>query len=494
MDTVSSALALGGHSASYEQATKDFIRAAEENIARIESQIRDLELLRDRERSFIAALKQVAAPIRKLPAELLLEIFKHILFPDWRISERCYRLKRVLAVSHVCPHWRRLVSTTPRFWAFELLINLPKAAPSEAYLATTKLFLERSGSLAIPMVLEGASPKGSALPAIVYSSASRWSSLDFRSSQISELRKLPASTFKQLVSVDLKSGTRIPALTPIRAFMGARRLQTVHLQVANPDRYHMPWSQLTHLTAYGVDKNPQAFVDVLVQCTNLIEAKFRNMMPWLQPPPDNSSSAPVQLPRLKSLEVHFNFNECEGLVTPFFARLALPALTTLDICSYSESAWVSADFTPFQRRSPNIERLDIEGSLMSGETVVALLTNSPSLEVLSLERCFDGYTAIEAALECLVYSNTNVVHAAPRLRTINLIDQLPDVDEEVLERAIVSRWWTDTQLAALPVPPLAARWESFYLRSSEEQEQAFSEDLLARIEQLVQEGFNVCVE
>ncbi|KAJ7082988.1 hypothetical protein C8R44DRAFT_822699 [Mycena epipterygia] len=68
MATISSALLLG-----------HLITAAEENIARIESQIKDLMCLRDRERGLITALRLVIAPIRKLSSELLVQIFLHSL-------------------------------------------------------------------------------------------------------------------------------------------------------------------------------------------------------------------------------------------------------------------------------------------------------------------------------------------------------------------------------------------------------------------------------
>lgn len=65
----------------------------EANMTPIESQIKDLLCLRDRERGLITALKLVLAPIRKLPSELLVQIFsravhsiKDILGNDRHIS------------------------------------------------------------------------------------------------------------------------------------------------------------------------------------------------------------------------------------------------------------------------------------------------------------------------------------------------------------------------------------------------------------------------
>ncbi|KAJ6492753.1 hypothetical protein C8R47DRAFT_420815 [Mycena vitilis] len=106
MDTVSSTLMLGQNSSStrsFEQHAKSLIQASEANIARIESQIRDLLRLRDQERGIIASLKLAIAPVRKVPAEILAEIFLHY-------------AGGVLTISQVCAHWRQVACTTPRLW------------------------------------------------------------------------------------------------------------------------------------------------------------------------------------------------------------------------------------------------------------------------------------------------------------------------------------------------------------------------------------------
>ncbi|KAJ7681466.1 hypothetical protein B0H17DRAFT_1205741 [Mycena rosella] len=59
----------------FEQQAKSLIAASEANIACIDSQIRDLVRLRDWERGIIARLRLAIAPIHKLPAQLLVDIF-----------------------------------------------------------------------------------------------------------------------------------------------------------------------------------------------------------------------------------------------------------------------------------------------------------------------------------------------------------------------------------------------------------------------------------
>ncbi|KAJ6498714.1 hypothetical protein DFH09DRAFT_1103075 [Mycena vulgaris] len=63
-------------SRNFESQAKTLIEASEANIAQIESQIRDLVRLRDRECGVIARLRLAIAPIHKLPTELLVEVFR----------------------------------------------------------------------------------------------------------------------------------------------------------------------------------------------------------------------------------------------------------------------------------------------------------------------------------------------------------------------------------------------------------------------------------
>ncbi|KAF8194311.1 hypothetical protein K438DRAFT_1588137, partial [Mycena galopus ATCC 62051] len=104
----------------FESQAKILIAASEANIARIESQIRDLEHLRNWERGIIARLRMAIAPVHKLPAELLAEIFlytkdssKGIASP-FTPSQRCIR--SVHALTHVCAYWRSIAHSTPRLW------------------------------------------------------------------------------------------------------------------------------------------------------------------------------------------------------------------------------------------------------------------------------------------------------------------------------------------------------------------------------------------
>ncbi|KAJ7465056.1 hypothetical protein FB451DRAFT_428596 [Mycena latifolia] len=300
METISSALLLGQSGASsFEQQVKRLIEAAEANVAHIDSQIRDLMRLRDQERGVIAALKLVIAPIRKLPAELLVEIFMHA------VESQYEWLKAVLAVCGVCAHWRQLACTTPRLWTGLLRIQKKKSA-SDGYLTMTKTLLDRSAPLPISISLNNDLAMEQPTPSLVdlfFSIAPRWRSLalDDVDSSLSKLRQLPPNALKSLEMVDLKTREVIHDYTPkVAVFLAAPRLRRVTLDVQRTDLIQIPWSQLTHLTLS--ENSPRMSLDILVQCPNIVVAKFLCLDAWVVPP----TSAPIiTLPRLNDLEVDF---------------------------------------------------------------------------------------------------------------------------------------------------------------------------------------------
>ncbi|KAJ7635864.1 hypothetical protein B0H17DRAFT_961391, partial [Mycena rosella] len=116
-DTLSTALLLA-HSATpgAKERVQELIAESRANIARIESQIKDLERLRAREYSIITALKLIIAPVRTLPSELLGSIFTLALDVgsdgDWVAAS----IKDVLVLSQVCTHWRQAALATPQLW------------------------------------------------------------------------------------------------------------------------------------------------------------------------------------------------------------------------------------------------------------------------------------------------------------------------------------------------------------------------------------------
>ncbi|KAJ7166340.1 hypothetical protein C8R43DRAFT_1232390 [Mycena crocata] len=484
MDTISSTLLLGQTATcSFEQHAKSLIQASEANIARIDSQIRDLMRLRDRERGLITALKLVIAPIRKLPAEILVEIFLHYLDIWWYSRND---LKRVLTLSHVCAHWRQIACTTPQLWTGALPINFKKAF-SDTYLSMAKTFLERSAPFPIPMTLDVESRGVAPLINSLFSSAPRWRSLQLHDYFSARFRQMAPNTLANLESIDVKIYGPAGYAAPVTAFLTAPLLRRVNLQAAQSTSHlPMPWAQLTHVTLS--ETSPQLSLDILLQCTSICSATFTDMNAWSVEP---DAALPVALPQLESLEVRFRWESLEvGHITPFFARLELPGLSNLSLSTGSEYFWSSTDFTQFQLRSPNIEQLTIDNCSFEPDDLIAVLLGAPNLVNLSLELCRNCID--DSVLDLLRYTE-QTAPVVPRLASMYAFIIDDQFTEGFMQKMVQSRWWSDAQLSALPAPPAVARWKRLCIGRSdcEDDFPAFSARFKAKMDLFRSQGLDV---
>ncbi|KDQ51307.1 hypothetical protein JAAARDRAFT_185059, partial [Jaapia argillacea MUCL 33604] len=109
------------------------------HIAQIMEEITVLSAQGELRARQVLPYRSVFAPVRRLPMEILTEIFVHCL-PD--PSAFGYPEAR-RTLMHVCSSWRELVCSTPRLWS-TILVNGPNDA--EASLEHMNACLARSGT------------------------------------------------------------------------------------------------------------------------------------------------------------------------------------------------------------------------------------------------------------------------------------------------------------------------------------------------------------
>ncbi|KAJ6554894.1 hypothetical protein DFH09DRAFT_1165833 [Mycena vulgaris] len=485
-------LLLGQPSASriFESQAKTLIEASDSaNIARIESQIRDLVRLRDRERGVIARLRMAIAPIHKLPAELLVEIFR--LATDHASFTRKHAINKIHALSQVCAYWRRLAHTTPQLWTVSHGMTMTlRATPTDSCIAGAKSWLERSAPLPVPVYLcisgQGSDPR--TLMDVLISAAHRWEQATFELDSLAVLSRIPPNALKALQSLTLDSQDKQSHPTVV-TFLTAPRLRHLTLASRQTVLLSMPWSQLTDISV--TNPSPRLCVDALLQCTNIVSAKFdTRAWPAL---PDLSEIGITTLSRLETL--NFTVSTSGGLeehFMSFFACLALPTLKELNLDLNIDLIWPSLEFTQFQARTPNIERMSIENSRMRSSDLLAVLRHAPSLTELRMDCCMKSFD--DTLLAGLQYSEGNILHLAPRLKTISFSVFASNFEEDALDAMIQSRWWTDEQLSALPAPPKVARWSSIAVCCEDDDDDGdISPEFQARIAEYRSQGLDVTV-
>ncbi|KAK7040522.1 F-box domain-containing protein, partial [Favolaschia claudopus] len=414
-----------------ESLIKSLIAASEENIARIDSQIRDLQCMRDREYGVVASLKLVLCPIRKLPDELLAMIMRLALENDSRRIDAATMVLSALRLSQVCKHWRQLAHRTPHLWTTQLPVQYKEPdGYSPDYIAATKVYLERA--------------------------ASRWKS--FHNSGppaiLDALAKLAPNSLKLLEEVTLWDVAPVTS-----AFLCAPRLRKVnlHIYTHTSTPLPMPWGQLTALDVSTVGFS--ICLDILRQCTNVVRATLYGDRPQVEPTPSASEYAPVTLPFLEELYISIYVDRLASC----FGQLSLPKLRklTINFTDLMDSGdWSpahSAVFTQFQLRSPNIEDLSLAIRRIDPSQLRELLSHAPRMTDLNLDCCVNSID--DDIFKHLEYAEENMVHLTPQLQKLKLVSVGDWFREDTLLAMIKSRWWTAEELQALPVPPPVARLE-----------------------------------
>ncbi|KAK7007930.1 hypothetical protein R3P38DRAFT_3026718 [Favolaschia claudopus] len=479
-------------SQSFEKLVKTLIAAAQENISRIDSQIKDLKCMRDREYGLIASLKLVISPIRKLPDEILAIVFR-LAIDTFYVS----RIICALRVSQVCKHWRQLAHRTPHLWTEQPSIRYDnRRGYSAEYIAATKVYLDRSAPLPISFHISSAAkpPKGTRFPPalvdVLFSAASRWKTLTLSGPpEIHHaLAQLPPNSLPLLEEVAL-----FDSLVNAPAFLCAPCLRSITLHASgNIATLLMPWAQLTNLRLTTVGFC--TWLDTFLQCTNLVHAVL-----YAEPADDDaqnnapaaSNNSIATLPFLESIDVSLLGDQ----VAPLFGRLALPRVHRIEISfinTHDTAQWslaTSTIFSQFQLRSPNIADLSLTVCDISPDELHAILLHSPCLTDLLLECCPDAVD--DAILERLQYVAENAVHLAPRLQTLCLYPIGDSFAEESLLSMIRSRWWTTQELQALPAPPPVARWQRVDITCYDADE--FSEFFYQQLSDLKAQGLDIDV-
>ncbi|KAJ6578718.1 hypothetical protein DFH09DRAFT_1148171, partial [Mycena vulgaris] len=381
---------------SWEPDVKRLLKESEEKLGRIDSQISDLTILREQERSVVATLRGLLYPIRHLPVELLVKIFM---------------INDILAICQVCAYWRRIAHSSPRLWTKALVLHT-KTQYTVTDLAAMAGWLKRSAPLPIPIILQHDRQEvPTPLIDMVLEISCRWQSLRIETSDLSLAQLGRIASLDSLEEVSLTStvdaGYRHhPA---IAAFLGAPCLRKVMLDVPLLHLFPMPWTQITHLDI--VNDSPQ--------CHNAVFVKLV-MCKWGRPPQLATISI---LPFLETLDLEINEYRNGSHFMPFFNSLALPAAQKIATLDRRGSRL-------FQLRSPNIETLKLEFCPPSSRDLVAILENAPLLTELGLtyaHACID-----DDSLNALAYSAPDSVHL------------------------MVS----DDELEYLVSPPPMARWKS----------------------------------
>ncbi|KAJ7137792.1 hypothetical protein C8R44DRAFT_975775 [Mycena epipterygia] len=496
-----------------ENQVKGLIEATEANIERLTAQIRELNCMRDRERSILATLRLMVVPIGKLPTELLVEIFKFAVHtPLFYNNTSLYRhnpsasmfngpahiaFRKVLCLSQVSPYWRQIVNSTPQLWAEGVVdVHWSDKELTEKRQDRLKTLLARSAPSPLSISIQSsnttrANSISTSIARIILPTAHRWRNLHINLDFFPNFNNLPPGTFNALERLTIEDFDGQLALTVFQSSPRLRNLilGTMYGMELDIHLLPMPWSQLTELT---IDNDSLgACRAILLQCSNLVSARFLTSYEW-DFPIAAAESPVVVLPFLKTLVMTFYGSpddEIDG-VEAFFIPLSLPSLKTLDFKfdPDEEETWPTDVFSEFQVRSPNIEHIHLLFSSIDPEGLITLLRPWSALTTLHIENSWNCVN--DTLLHALRYDDADPAPLVPKLQELSLKNIGKDYEEDTLEDVIRSRWGEDKCTASGVAPPRVARLQKAMV-CTEVGEYMLSEGFKARMQELAVQGLEL---
>ncbi|KAF7358051.1 hypothetical protein MVEN_00852400 [Mycena venus] len=233
----------------------------EAELARLEKLIHELTTQRDRVKNYIAPHKALISHPRRLPHDILEEIFLDCL-PTHRNAVMS-ATEAPLLLGRICSAWRSFVFATPRLWA-SLHIPLAFVTRSETMTAAMVEWLERSAPLPLALSVTAGwdNPANEAVLNLLLGMCHRWGEL-----HVSGMRSLdfflladvhaPSLTEVRIVFADGIAPHNAPDILSSSLF---RSMKTGRISISGDQLDSLvpstpfTWDHLTHLTLHWSDR------------------------------------------------------------------------------------------------------------------------------------------------------------------------------------------------------------------------------------------------
>ncbi|KAJ7253501.1 hypothetical protein C8J57DRAFT_1722395 [Mycena rebaudengoi] len=354
-----------------------------EQIARMQKLLEDLARKRDDLAEFIDAHLALVSPARRLPDDVVREIFVASL-PKNRNCAISAKDSSLLLCT-ICQPWRNLALSTPRMWA-SIHIVAPSNDKTERMINTVHAWLARSGTLPLSISLTVSQSTwphpdaSSLLTALIRCSSLRWKSIRFilpldQLEPLSSLSPEDVPVLEKAVVVGFEGESADHTImSPRLAFMQTTSLSSASLNAhfispKTPIRLEF----LRHLS-FEVVGVPQSYIaaqstlDILRRCALLETCTIVTLGDL-----DGPSTLPCRMDHLRHLCVRVR-----SAGPHFFEALVLPNLRCLEYNGPPE-----LHFLPLLTSAQSVECLVLTSSA-STAALLAVLRLTPMLEELDL--------------------------------------------------------------------------------------------------------------
>ncbi|KAF9560630.1 hypothetical protein CPC08DRAFT_665167 [Agrocybe pediades] len=468
------------------------LRRLNNEIERLQTVLNDLQGQRDALGLVIHEHYRLLTPIRRLPDDMLSEIFLWCL-PD-KHNAVMSAAEAPLLLGRVCSRWRYVAYRTPRLWE-SLHIPIPTPpTPGTLNYSTSHHFQQvcadfedkfqrhcqairqwfaRAGSRPLSLSFNPRETFPGTLNNIfirkyldlIFEFSNRWRSLEvsITTAEFSTLwATIPASSVPLLESLYLKFSRRTiqPDVWRESGLLRAPQLRVLHLSQfpCRPSTIFVNWSRLTHLSlsdsAAAVYRNKMLTLTeahgIFAQCKHLVHCSMDIM-----DGPDTICDIHeiISLPYLLSLDV---VDGAKGSAT-LFDKLDVPSLRAISyhtrLVPRTGPSWRSPLLVLLSRTNGQIKSLATDIHLFTFQEVVECFESLPLLESFTNVRSRSGSTReqtrmrivcpifrdiMRVVLDLLTPSPDGMRCLCPRLSTVDLSESLSLRENEAL-RFILAR-------------------------------------------------------
>ncbi|KAF8194558.1 hypothetical protein BJ912DRAFT_176274 [Pholiota molesta] len=398
---------------------EDGISAAELHVHNLRREREDLLQQIDKYRTLIS-------PVRRLPPDVLREIFIACLPDDRNPTMSCDEAPVVL--TRVCASWRNIAMNTPRLWA-ALHITVPRSGPvsnvsydsitgeritmtevMDTRLAAVREWIKRSGSLPLSFSLHEhevypPSDYAGVFLRCISEYRTRWKSLSLAcaATSFAKIREIPPSEIPLLETLSLLlSRTDDSNFTEIikwkdSSIFSASQIRSLSICSLNSPIFEFPfrWSQLTHFCTQSDPWNPYAettiddITSILQNCPNLVSCDIR-LGRGINP--HRRTIFPViSLPRLESLNIYD-----VGEAAAFFSSFLAPNLRKLQYLadvSSTVTSGSSAFYCLLNAVGKTLHELAVTRAALETEDAAEMPRLCPSLKSFSIASSRPGNLA-----------------------------------------------------------------------------------------------------
>lgn len=376
-----------------------------ERIAELLNELGILTMTRQKMKRDLADWKVILHPVRRIPLEILQEIFLACMddMPEtsWQHMYTSLNVREHTPwrLAQVCRQWRMAAIKYPRLWS-HIQISIPEAfkfdsRKSKNWAAALGAQIHRSASdpLTISITSLTPIPCSDTLFRVLIPTAPRWKSLAMNMYSKSFYAFLDIRGFLEslthisitLLDVDGVSTSSLPALLALARiqsiFRLCPRLKAVHGQPKCLSYYSFPSHALVEYQSFSpflVEYSPvNDNLDLLRTMPNIEDC----LILCRKGKEDHVSASIIELRRLQRLIVQdHSESRCISILLGY---LRLPALRSLTACTGHLDGRILRSFL-YRSRLSQLRHLQIPASGLQDEIFLSVLTILPSLESLVL--------------------------------------------------------------------------------------------------------------